>query len=100
MTATEPRYLIDTYLDFIQAEGLPPGKMSIFITIGIAAAICPRARPSQPDIDTLHRPPVSGASSGHFWRANLGHFSRVPKLGPRPSGLIRFPSPRMLKDLE
>ena len=23
MTATEPRYLIDTYLDFIHAEGLP-----------------------------------------------------------------------------
>ena len=23
MTATEPRYLIDTYLDFIAAEGLP-----------------------------------------------------------------------------
>src|ERR1035441_7938561 len=61
-------------IDIIQAEGLTPGKMSIFITIRIAATICTRARPSQPDIDTLHRPPVSGASSGSLLASKPGSF--------------------------
>jgi hypothetical protein len=50
--------------NIIQAEGLPLGKMSIFTAIRITAAMRPRARPSLPDMDTLHRPSVSGASRG------------------------------------
>jgi hypothetical protein len=48
--------------------------MSVFITIRIGAAICPRARPSQPDMDTLHRPPVSGASSGSLLASKPGSY--------------------------
>jgi hypothetical protein len=50
--------------NIIQAEGPLPGKMSIFVAIRAIAAICSRARASQPDMDTLHRPPVSGAGRG------------------------------------
>jgi hypothetical protein len=51
-------------IDIIQAEGLPSGKVSIFITIRVNAAICPQARASQPDKRTLHRPPVVGEDRG------------------------------------
>ena len=67
-------HIVGGAIDIIQAEGLPPGKMSILITIRIAATICTRARPSQPDIDTLHRPPVSGASSGSLLASKPGSF--------------------------
>ena len=49
-------------VNIIQAEGLPPGKMSIFTAIRVSVAMCLRARRSRPDMDTVHRPPVSGAS--------------------------------------
>src|ERR1035438_61963 len=67
-------HIVGGAIDIIQAEGLPPGKMSSFITIRIAATICTRARPAQPDIDTLHRPPVSGASSGSLLASKPGSF--------------------------
>src|ERR1017187_9546806 len=67
-------HIVGGAIDITQAEGLPPGKMSILITIRIAATICTRARPSQPDIDTLHRPPVSGASSGSLLASKPGSF--------------------------
>jgi hypothetical protein len=51
-------------IDIIQAEGLPSGKSSIFITIRVNAAIFPAARAFQPDMRILHRPPVSGAGRG------------------------------------
>src|ERR1017187_1752862 len=67
-------HIVGGAIDIIQAEGLPPGKMSILITIRIAATICPWARPSRPDIDTLHRPPVSGACSGSLLASKPGSF--------------------------
>ena len=51
-------------VNIIQAEALPLGKMSILTEIRVTAVICLRARPSRPDMDTLHRHPLSGASRG------------------------------------
>src|SRR5450759_3474182 len=58
----------------IRAEGVPPGKIIVFITIRLTAAICPRARPSQPNIGTLHQPPASGASGGSLLASKPGSF--------------------------
>lgn len=51
-------------IDIIKAEGSPPAQMSIFIAIRVIAAIRLRARTSQPDMDTLHRSPVSATNWG------------------------------------
>src|SRR5438309_1089825 len=48
--------------------------MTIFITMRVAAAICPRARPSEPKMGTLHQPPAFGASSGSFLASKPGIF--------------------------
>src|ERR1035437_1122436 len=69
-------------IDIIQAEGLPPGKMSVFITIRVTAAICPRATPCQPDMDTVHRPPVSEASRGSLLVSKPGSFLRSAEAAP------------------
>jgi len=60
--------------NIIQAKGSPPAQMSIFIAIRVTAAICLRARPSEPDMDTLHRPPVSGAGRVSLLVSKLGPF--------------------------
>jgi hypothetical protein len=41
-------------INIIRAEGVLCGKMIVFITMRGAAAICPRARSSQPSPGTLH----------------------------------------------
>src|SRR5258706_12763862 len=58
----------------MRAAFLPPGKMTIFITMRVAAAICQRARPSEPKMGTLHQPHAFGASSGSFLASKPGIF--------------------------
>src|SRR5450759_4354086 len=58
----------------IRAAFLPPGKIIIVITMRVAAAICPRARPSERKMGTLHHPPTFGASSGSFLASKRGLF--------------------------
>jgi hypothetical protein len=48
--------------------------MIIFITMRVVAAICPRARPSELKMGTLHQPPAFGASSGSFLASKPGLF--------------------------
>ncbi len=50
-------HIVGRASDIIEAAGLPPGKVSTFITMRISAAICHRVRPSQADIDTARRSP-------------------------------------------
>ena len=67
-------YIGGTTLDIIQAEGLPPEKMSVLITIRVTAPICPRARSVEPDADTVHRPAVSEAGRGSLLVSKPGSF--------------------------
>jgi len=64
----------DRAIIIIRAAFLAPGKMIIFITMRVAAAICPRARPSELKMGTLHQPPAFGASSGSFLASKPGLF--------------------------
>jgi hypothetical protein len=41
-------------INIIRAEGVPCGKMIVFIAMRGAAATCPRARSSEPGPGTLH----------------------------------------------
>ena len=50
-------HIVGRASDIIEAEGLPPGKVSTFITMRISAAICHRLLPSQADIVTARRSP-------------------------------------------
>ena len=59
-------------INIIRAEGVPCGKMIVFIAMRGAAAICLRARSSQPGPGTLHRRPVSGASGGSLLASKPG----------------------------
>jgi len=61
-------------INIIHAEGVPQGKMIVFITIRLTAAICPRPRPSQPNIGTPHQPPLSAVSGGSFLASIPGSF--------------------------
>ncbi|MDP2997467.1 MAG: hypothetical protein Q8N47_08265, partial [Bryobacterales bacterium] len=65
------------------AAVLPSGKMIVFITMHVAAEICTWARPFPPDMGNLAIIPGFRGKLGqvvdHFWRANPGNFSRVPK---------------------
>jgi hypothetical protein len=46
--------IVGTASIIIRAALLPPGKMIVFNTMRVAAAICPGARPSEPKMETLH----------------------------------------------
>ena len=63
-------------------KALPLGKMIVFITIGVSAAICPRAKPLSASDGNPWKPCFSllrlAHLVGHSWRANPGYFSRVP----------------------
>jgi len=48
--------------------------MIVFIAMRVVAAICPRARSSQPSPGTLHQRPVSGASGGSLLASKPGSF--------------------------
>jgi hypothetical protein len=58
----------------IRAEGVPPGKMIVFITMRIAGAICPRARTFQPNPGTLRQFPGFGTSSGSLLASKPGSY--------------------------
>jgi hypothetical protein len=57
--------------------------MIVFITMHVATEICTWARPPPPDMGNLAIIPGFRGKLwqvvGHFWRANPGNFSRVPK---------------------
>ena len=58
----------------IRAEGVPPGKMIVFITMRIAGAICPRARTFQPNPGSLRQFPGFGTRSGSLLAGKPGSF--------------------------
>ena len=62
----------DGTINLIRAEGVPCGKMIVFIAMRGAAAICQRARSSQRSPGTLHQHPVSGTSGGSLWASKPG----------------------------
>jgi hypothetical protein len=73
----------------IRAAFLPPGKMIVFITMGVAAAICPRARPAELEMGTLHQPPTFGASSGSFLASKPGLFLASAEANSKGLCIIR-----------
>ena len=77
-------------VNIIRAEGVLCGKMIVFIAMRGAAATCPRARPSEPEIDTLHRPAVSGASSGSLLVSKPGSFPASAEGGSQPADRPAF----------
>jgi hypothetical protein len=70
-------------INIIHAAALPTGKLSVVIMMRAARLICDHESRCLPG----RRNPASGPLNwherahlvGNFWRANPGHFPRVPK---------------------
>ena len=79
-------------------KALPLGKMIVFITIRVSAAICPRASPSQHQTGTRGNPALASCVWSTWW-VTLGEQTRVicrecrRKLAPCPKGAASEPQP-------